>query len=197
MNIQRHSLLYIAGVLGAALFMAACSSSGKTAASSSSNPAAGSSSATTGSSSSNPSSGVTINTASVSGYGTVLVNSSGGSLYILSSEKGGKVTCVATNGCTAAWPPVELPQGVSAATAGPGVQASKLGTAKAPDGSVYVTYGGYPLYTFAADSASGQTKGENITNFGGTWYLMAPSGTPVTSSVSSTTTAKTSGGYGY
>jgi predicted lipoprotein with Yx(FWY)xxD motif len=183
MNIQRFRLLPLAGLAGLALFIAACSSGTKSA-SSTNTTAVGPA-------------GVTISTASVPGFGSVLVNGSGRSLYILSSEKGGKVTCTDANGCTKAWPPTELPSGVGAATAGSGVQASMLGTVKGQDGSLYVTYAGYPLYTFVGDSGPGQAKGQHITNFGGTWYLMAPGGSPLTSSASATTTSPGSGGYGY
>jgi predicted lipoprotein with Yx(FWY)xxD motif len=144
---------------------------------------------------------VTISAKSVPGVGTVLVNGQGQTLYMLTSEKGGKLTCTDASGCTKVWPDTELPKGMTAAKAGSGIQASLLGTVKAASGSLYVTYNGWPLYTFSGDSGPGQAKGEGITNFGGTWYVLGTSGTPVTSmqspSGSSPSTGSGGGGYGY
>jgi predicted lipoprotein with Yx(FWY)xxD motif len=143
--------------------------------------------------------GVTIATADVAGVGTVLVNAKDGrTLYLLTSEQGGKITCTDDNGCTKVWPATELPSGVTAATAGMDVDAAKLGTVKSEDGDLYVTYGGYPLYEFAKDTAPAEAKGQGISSFGGTWWVVSPSGTPVTaaaSSVSSTVAPTTRSGY--
>jgi predicted lipoprotein with Yx(FWY)xxD motif len=100
---------------------------------------------------------------------------------MLTSEKGGKITCTDGNGCTKVWPDTELPKGTTAATAGRGVQASLLGTAKGADGDLYVTYHGWPLYTYAGDSGPAEAHGEGLTSFGGTWYVLNAAGTPVTS----------------
>lgn len=124
----------------------------------------------------------TFSTASVSGLGTVLVNGNNRTIYVLSSEAGGKLTCTDANGCTAVWPDTELPGGVSAGVAGTGVQSSQLGTVKAADGKLYVTYGGYPLYTYSGDSGPTQNHGQGINSFGGTWYAIDASGKPVTAS---------------
>ena len=74
---------------------------------------------------------VIIGTKSIPGVGTVLVDSSGLTLYALASESGGTIMC--TDSCATTWPPVLLPAGVSSATAGSGVSASKLGTISRPD----------------------------------------------------------------
>ncbi|HET6811734.1 MAG TPA: hypothetical protein VFH50_12060 [Acidimicrobiales bacterium] len=166
----------------AALALAACGSSGSTGAASGSNSSASSStSSSSGSTASSQAAAPTISTATVAGFGSVLVNGDGRTLYLLTSEKGGKITCTDDNGCTKIWPDTELPSGVTTAKTGAGIQASLLGTVKDSKGSLYVTYGGYPLYTFAGDSAPGQAKGEGITSFGGTWYVINASGQPVTS----------------
>jgi predicted lipoprotein with Yx(FWY)xxD motif len=123
---------------------------------------------------------------------------------MLTSEKGGKITCTASNGCTAAWPEINLPSGATAAKAGAGVQSSLLGTVKDADGKSEVTYNGWPLYTFAGDSAAGVAKGQGLASFGGTWYVLNSSGNPVTAKVTSggsggsgTSPSKSSGGGGY
>src|ERR1700722_2981210 len=173
--------------LGTAVTVAACgsSSSGTAAGSPSSSAPAGAS----------PAASATISTKSVHGVGTVLVNRQGQTLYMLTSEKGGKITCTQTNGCTQAWPETLLANGATAATAGSGVQSSLLGTVKDTSGNLEVTYNHWPLYTFSGDSGPGVAKGQALTSFGGTWYVLSGSGNPVTSSSSGT--ASSGGGYGY
>jgi predicted lipoprotein with Yx(FWY)xxD motif len=87
---------------------------------------------------------------------------------------------------------------VTSATAGSGNQASLLGTVKNAAGDLYGTYHGWPLYTYSGDSGPGQTNGEGITSFGGTWYVLSTSGSPVTSSHSqSGNSGSGGGGNGY
>jgi predicted lipoprotein with Yx(FWY)xxD motif len=162
--------------LGTAASVAACgSSSSSTAAGSpgSSAPVGASSAAT-----------ATISAKSVSGVGTVLVDGQGQTLYMLTSEKAGKITCTQANGCTQAWPETLVGGGAMAATVGRGVQASLLGTVKDASGNLEVTYNHWPLYTFSGDSGPGMAKGQGLTSFGGTWYVLNGSGNPVTSSPS-------------
>ena len=195
-------------IFGAAITVAACGASAGTSASGTgSSPSSAPGTASAGAAGASSSTAVTVSTKSVPGVGTVLVNSKGQTLYMLTSEKGGKITCTASNGCTKAWPEIDLPSGVTAAKAGAGVQASLLGTVKGADGTE-VTYNGWPLYTFVGDSgAAGVAKGQGLTSFGGTWYVLNSSGNPVTakvsassskpSSSSSSSTSSGSGGYGY
>jgi predicted lipoprotein with Yx(FWY)xxD motif len=125
---------------------------------------------------------VTISLAKVGRYGSVLVNSRGLSLYLLTSEKGNKVTCTQANSCTSYWFGTRLPAGSHGAAAGTGVRSSLLGTAKDPTGHILVSYATYPLYTFAGDTGAGQSRGEGTSTFGGTWYLVNAMGDPVTGS---------------
>ena len=106
----------------------------------------------------------TISTAQNPKLGTVLVaGDNGTAIYTL---KPSKTAC--TGKCLKVWPPVVLPSGVTTATAGPGVDASKLGTVKDAAGDLQITYGGKPLYWFYKDKASGQVKG-NIKDKWGKW----------------------------
>jgi predicted lipoprotein with Yx(FWY)xxD motif len=182
-----------AGAACAATFaLAACGSSSKAT----TGTTTGSTPATTAA----KAAGVTIASANVAGVGTVLVNGDGMTLYLLTSEQGGKLTCTDDNGCTKVWPDTELPSGVTSATAGAGIDASKLGTVKGSSGSLYVTYAGWPLYTFSHDSGPGTAHGEGIVSFGGTWQTLTPAGTPVTSATNSGAAATTTtggGGNGY
>jgi predicted lipoprotein with Yx(FWY)xxD motif len=144
----------------------------------------------------------TVSAASVGSAGTVLVNGDGRTLYLLSSEKGGKLTCTDANGCTKYWPPVELPSGVTKPDAGTGIQKSLLGTVRSSAGDLYVTYGGWPLYTFSGDTSGGTANGVGVTSFGGTWYAVSTSGGPAGGAASTTPASTTpatsgSGGGGY
>ncbi|MEP6813009.1 MAG: hypothetical protein ABI990_08475 [Actinomycetota bacterium] len=40
-------------------------------------------------------------------------------------------------------------------------------------------YAGHPLYFFVADTGAGQTKGEGINHFGGSWYAVNAAGNRV------------------
>ena len=166
-------IVAIAGVM----LLSAC---GKKAAS---NSGAGGSTGSTGSSGS-----VTVSSKSVSGVGDVLVDTKGMTLYYLKTETPGKIMC--TGGCATAWPPLLLPSGVTAATAGSGVDASKLGTITRPDGGTQVTYNGMPLYLFASDTSAGQATGQGVAGF----FAVTTSGT---SSSGGGSTGSGSGGYGY
>jgi predicted lipoprotein with Yx(FWY)xxD motif len=169
--------------LGPAL--AACSSSPSASSSSSSSAPASSAPA-----SSAPASGATeVDTAS-SSYGTILVTSSGRTLYMLTADSPTASSC--TGSCASIWPPLVT---TGAPRAGTGVKADLLGTITRSDGTHQVTYDGHPLYTFSGDSAAGQVNGEGIKSFGGTWYVLDTAGQPVTSTRSSTTTS--AGGYNY
>ena len=203
-------LLGVGVIFGAAVTVAACGASATTSSSGTSSPAAGGASSAGSASPGSASnagastSSVTVSAKSVSGLGTVLVNQKGQTLYMLTSEKGGKITCTASNGCLHAWPEINLPSGTTAAKAGSGVHSSLLGTVKGGAGQTEVTYNGWPLYTYIGDSSAGTTNGQGITNFGGTWYVLNTSGDPVTAKASSggsgggsSPSTGSGGGYGY
>jgi predicted lipoprotein with Yx(FWY)xxD motif len=177
--------------LAGALLLAACGGTPTSGGQASPSPTASKSAAA----SSAPATGVTINTATVSDFGTVLVNAQGRTLYTLTSESAGKLTCTTANGCTQVWTEVDLPSGVSAATAEGSAQSSLLGTETGANGTL-VTYNGWPLYTFTGDSQAGQAKGEGLQSFGGTWYVLNASGSTVHSGTA-TASPSSSGTYSY
>lgn len=109
-----------------------------------------------------------------SDYGKVVADAKGEALYLFTKEKGTKSRCYGD--CAAAWPPI-LTKGTP--RAGNGVTESKLGTTKRRDGKLQVTYNGQPLYYYRADSP-GQILCQDVAEFGGTWYVVKPSGAPVT-----------------
>ncbi|MCV2395257.1 hypothetical protein OEB99_13140 [Actinotalea sp. M2MS4P-6] len=104
--------------------------------------------------------------------GTVLVDQSGLTLYTFDSDtQGSPSTCY--DGCASAWPPL-LTDGTP--TAGDGVDAAKLGTADRTDGTVQVTYDGWPLYYWAQDSQPGDVNGEGVNDV---WWVLGADGTPI------------------
>ena len=176
-------------VVGAALFLAACGSSSS---SGSSSPAASSSpysSPTTGSSQPSAAS-VTITTAK-GAMGTYLAGASGRALYLWVADSHGKSAC--SGACAKVWPPLIAK---SMPSVSGGVHASHVGLISRSDGTKQVTYDGHPLYYFVADSSAGSTKGQGNNGFGAKWWLVAPSGSDVTGSVSSFTVSAGSAGSG-
>jgi predicted lipoprotein with Yx(FWY)xxD motif len=108
--------------------------------------------------------------------GTILVNGKGRTVYEFANDKSGASTC--TGGCAANWPFVPAP--ASLPTSLPGVT-GQLGTTTRSDGARQVTVGGHPVYTFAGDSAPGQTNGQGVVLDGGLWTAASPAGAPITS----------------
>ena len=116
---------------------------------------------------------VVISTTTLPKLGTVLVDSKGRTLYMFVPDHRKKVTCVKT--CAAIWPPVKLPKGAKPVARGK-AKASLLGSDRDPAGGQVVTYNRWPLYTYVADRAPRQAKGQALNLNGGLWYVLAPSG---------------------
>src|SRR5438034_4144044 len=116
---------------------------------------------------------VRISTRKLPKLGTVLVNSKGRTLYMFVPDKRKKVTCVGS--CAAVWPPGKLPKGAKTVAAGH-VKSALLGSDRNPAGGRVVTYNKWPLYTYVADTAPGQAKGQALNLNGGLWYVLSPSG---------------------
>jgi predicted lipoprotein with Yx(FWY)xxD motif len=105
--------------------------------------------------------------------GTYLVDSNGLTLYTLSSDPSNASTC--SGACAGIWPPLIVAQG-GTATGGSGVNGT-VGTFVRSDGSTQVSHDGRVLYYYAGDTTSGDTNGEGIVSFGGTWRVARPTGT--------------------
>lgn len=97
-------------------------------------------------------------------------------VYMFASDHGASSTCYGA--CASAWPPVTTTGG--AAKAAGGASAAKLGTITRKEGVKQVTYGGHPLYYYAADRSEGDILGQGITAFGAAWYVLSPSGKTIT-----------------
>lgn len=176
---HRTITLPLLAVAGASLLFAACGSSAKSSSSTSGGTPASGSATTRGAAGASDAS-VTVKVANVAKLGDVLVNGDGRTLYVIDSEQGGKVSCTASGGCTTYWPPAVLPAGMAQGIAGSGAKASLLGTVTSPSGDVRLTYAGWPLYTYTGDSGPGQATGQGVKDSFGTWWVLGPSGTPIT-----------------
>jgi predicted lipoprotein with Yx(FWY)xxD motif len=106
--------------------------------------------------------------------GKVLVDAKGRALYLFEADKGTMSAC--DGACATVWPPLTT---TGEPTAGPGLAASKLGTTKRSDGATEVTYNGHPLYTYAGDTAPGETSGQGLDDFGAEWYTLSARGDKV------------------
>jgi predicted lipoprotein with Yx(FWY)xxD motif len=165
-------LLALPAAVAAAAALVACSS-------------AGASSSSSGSSISSPAAAAagTVKTATISGV-TVLTNSKGFTLYSFAPDTSTTSKCNGT--CAQNWPPLEGPVTAAGVT-------GTFGTITRSDGSVQATFDGHPLYTFVADTAPGQNKGNGLNAAGGLWHEVTASGTAAPAGGSSSG----SGGHGY
>ena len=77
--------------------------------------------------------------------------------------------------CAAVWPPLKVEAGQKASSSGQ-VKSSLLGSDSGPEGGEVVTYAGWPLYTYVADTSPGTATGQGVNLNGGYWYAIAPSG---------------------
>lgn len=112
-------------------------------------------------------------------YGTHLIDAGGRSLYVFTGDTQGrglsKPRMACAPQCLAEWLPLYSEGGPRASGT---VDGSLLGTTK-HNGKTVVTYDGWPLYYFHKDARPGQTNGQGTKSFGGEWYLVSPSGSPI------------------
>jgi predicted lipoprotein with Yx(FWY)xxD motif len=105
--------------------------------------------------------------------GSVIVDSSGFTLYRFSKDTGKQNMCLKTSECSTTWPALETS---GQPTVGPGLKASLVSTIALPGGKRQVTYAGHPLYRYAAGTERGETSYAGVRQFGGTWFAVSASG---------------------
>jgi predicted lipoprotein with Yx(FWY)xxD motif len=118
-----------------------------------------------------------ICTRSVSVKGTtksVLVTPSGKTLYYFTADSATSVACTSAGGCVTNWPPLLSSSSAMAPISG---LTGTLATVSRSEGT-QITYNGHPLYTYAADSAPGDDKGEGVL---GRWFTATPDLAPSSS----------------
>ncbi len=129
-------------------------------------------------------SGVALGTTTTSGGRTLYMLSydpPGSSYGYPGTSSNGPAVSTCTRACSAVWPPL-LTTGRPAA--GPGVNSRLIGTVRRSDGTLQVTYAGWPVYLYFVDLAPGGGAGkyngqyllDNMAD--GVWYEVAPQGVP-------------------
>jgi predicted lipoprotein with Yx(FWY)xxD motif len=139
----------------------------------------------------------TLQSVNPTGYTHILGNSGGRSMYVLSVESGGVLSCI--NTCPSIWPPLLVATSVTSIRVGTGV-AGTIGFVTRSSTTKQVTFKGYPVYTYIGDAGAGTTTGQGIVADGGTWYLANAAATTngttqVTTPATTTTTASPYPGY--
>lgn len=103
-------------------------------------------------------------------YGTALVDRRGFALYRFTHDTKGASTCYGA--CATAWPPYLVQSKLARGSA----DTRLVGTIRRADGRLQVTYAGHPLYHYIGDRRPGQVLCQGVTEFGGGWFVVAPSG---------------------
>jgi predicted lipoprotein with Yx(FWY)xxD motif len=173
---HKRSITVLAGgaaLLLAVLTAAGCGGSGKSSGSSGPPRTASGGTATVG--------------VSNEGLGNILVDSQGRTLYLFNRDTGTMSEC--SGACAVNWPPLAA---TGKPTVGSGADASLVSTSARAGGHQQVTYNGHPLYLFKGDSKPGDTNGEGLNAFGGSWYALSPAGNEIHGQ-----TPSSGGGYGY
>jgi predicted lipoprotein with Yx(FWY)xxD motif len=102
----------------------------------------------------------------------MLFDRTGQAIYLFDKEATRSSECYGA--CARAWPPVLTtgrPRGSGA------IRDQLLGTTRRKDGSQQVTYDGHPLY-FYAHEGKNEVLCHNVSEFGGLWLVVTPSGEP-------------------
>jgi predicted lipoprotein with Yx(FWY)xxD motif len=114
---------------------------------------------------------MTIGVRSVPGYGRLLVDGQGKTLYLFTIDRPTASRC--TGACARAWPPLIVP---ARPRAGRGIQDSAVGTLRRADGTLQATIHGHALYYFRGDTKAGDINCQDAEEFGGHWWLVTPNG---------------------
>lgn len=118
--------------------------------------------------------GVRISTStSTSASEPFLVDQQGRTLYMFTSDTQNGGTSACTDQCLTQWQPVIV---TGTPQAGQGLNASLLGTITREDGTLQATYNGWPLYTYAGDTAPGTVNGQGV---GGSWFMVSGTGNSI------------------
>jgi len=165
----------ILAISAAAVLVAGCGGGGESTAATVGTTAAAGSAATSGGPSATASArrGRKL-TVVASDYGRVVADARGEALYLFGKETSERSRCYGA--CARAWPPLLT---AGRPRAGKGIKTHLLGTTRRKNGKLQVTYKGHPLYYYVDDSP-GTILCQNVSEFGGLWLVVKPTGNPVT-----------------
>jgi predicted lipoprotein with Yx(FWY)xxD motif len=120
--------------------------------------------------------GAVINVSQTDQFGSFLVDSKGMSLYLFTNDTPNVTNCY--DQCATNWPPLLT---TGAPVAGEGVDQTLLGITERTEGTMQVTYNGWPLYYYIKDKAAGDVTGQLV---GDVWFLITPAGEMITTAPS-------------
>ena len=95
--------------------------------------------------------------------GPILATGGGNTLYDFVPDTPRRSACL-NDGCVLQWPPLLKAGPV---TVGRGIDSSLVSTLRRPGGTVQLSYGGHPLYTYNLDVTPGMVTGQAIDQDGG------------------------------
>lgn len=101
----------------------------------------------------------------VSGTDSHLTAYNGMAVYTYDRDTDGTSAC--TGSCAENWPPYTVPSADAINVSS--VISGEVGTIARTDGELQVTYNGKPLYFYAGDTTTADTKGDGV---GGVWHLV-------------------------
>ena len=124
----------------------------------------------------------TIKTEDSEQHGQYLVDDNGSAVYMFTADTPGEgysadAESSCDEECAEAWPPVLTRS--TPVQAMEGIDSEMLGTFQRQDGTMQVTYNGWPLYYFVEDRGADQPTGQDVESFGGEWSLVTPEGEKV------------------
>ncbi|MBI5667299.1 MAG: hypothetical protein HZC41_04760 [Chloroflexi bacterium] len=100
-------------------------------------------------------------------FGNILVGPSGMTLYTFSPDPLNESVCY--DRCAEAWPPLTV-DSADSLTVADGIPGT-FGTTERTDGTIQVTYNGWPLYYWFRDEQPGDTTGHRV---GHNWWVVPP-----------------------
>lgn len=98
-------------------------------------------------------------TGSMAGTPRVVTDDHGVTLYRFDKDKRGSGESACYGTCASHWPPVPAAR----------ADGARFGSLTRADGTLQLTYDGWPLYYYAGDSGAGDMKGDAI---GGVWHVV-------------------------
>jgi predicted lipoprotein with Yx(FWY)xxD motif len=108
-------------------------------------------------------------------FGEYVTDGKGRALYLFEKDKNSLSRCYEK--CAEVWPPFVVSTNKIRAE---DVDKALIGMIERKDGRLQVTYDGRPLYYYIKDQKRpGSTKGHDVHDDFGEWYLVAPSGKKV------------------
>ena len=103
--------------------------------------------------------------------GPILTDDAGRTLYLFTGDRRNTSNC--TDECAVTWPPLLTPADPTAVAP---VHETRLRMISRPDGSLQVTYNGWPLYHFSGDQRPGDVLGQSS---GNAWFVVSSAGGPI------------------